>query len=66
MLPKHILKVCSLDPEVDRLAFTIYVEMNVAGEVIGECRIEKSIIQSRYKFSYDTVQNILTGKITFE
>ena len=65
MLPTKLMKICSLDPDVDRLAFSIYVEMNMKGEVIGKTIFEKSLIKSRYKLSYDTVQNIITGKMSY-
>lgn len=66
MLPSEMMKICSLDPLVERLAFTIYTQMNMKGEIVGETSFEKSIIKSRYKLSYDVVQNIITGKTTYD
>ena len=33
------MKVCSLDPGVDRLAFTVWVNFDSEGNVFGESRI---------------------------
>jgi exoribonuclease R len=65
MLPRQLLKICSLDEGEERLAFSIFVVMSRSGQVIGESRIEKNILKSRFKLSYDIVQNIITGKTTF-
>jgi exoribonuclease R len=35
MLHRHLLKICSLDPGVDRLAFTVWVNMDLEGNVVG-------------------------------
>lgn len=39
MLNRNLVKVCSLDPGVERLAFTVWVKMDGNGDVIGESRI---------------------------
>ena len=53
MLPEKLMKVCTLNPNVKRLAFSIYVKMNKeTGEVIGESRVEKNILTSRFKLAY--------------
>jgi len=63
MLNRNLVKVCSLDPGVDRLAFTIWVNMDLDGNIIGESHIEKNIINSRFKLSYEIVQDIMTGNL---
>lgn len=52
MLTPELMKISSLNPNVQRLAFSIYVRMNLSGDMIGESRIEKNIIKSRFKLSY--------------
>ena len=54
MLPERLMKICTLDPRVKRLAFSVYVKMDKAtGKIIGESRIEKNIIKSRFKLAYE-------------
>jgi exoribonuclease R len=52
MLTHDLMKINSLNPNVDRLAFSIFLKMNFKGEILGESRIEKNIINSRFKLSY--------------
>lgn len=35
MLNKNLVKVCSLDPGVERLAFTVWVFIDREGNIIG-------------------------------
>jgi len=65
MLERHLVKACSLDQGEDRLSFTIWVTMDLEGNVIGDGRLEKNIVRSRYKLSYELVQNIITGKMDY-
>jgi hypothetical protein len=39
--------------------------MDLEGNVIGEGRLEKNLVESRFKLSYEVVQNIITGKMEF-
>lgn len=39
MLNRNLVKVCSLDPGVERLAFTVWVTMDGEGNLIGESRV---------------------------
>lgn len=66
MLNKNLVKVCSLDPGVERLAFTVWVTMDADGNLIGESRVEKSIIKSRFKLSYGVVQDLITAKMDYK
>jgi exoribonuclease R len=66
MLESHLVKVCSLDPGLYRLAFTVWVTMDLEGNVIGEGKLSKNIVQSRFKLSYEVVQNLITGKMGYE
>lgn len=63
MLERHLVKACSLDQGEERLAFTVWVTMDQNGNVIGDGRLEKNIVKSRYKLSYEVVQNIITGNM---
>jgi len=46
-----------LNPNVERLAFTVFFHMNDNGEILHSegIRIGKSVMNSASKFSYDTV-----------
>lgn len=66
MLTPELMKIASLNPNVERLAFSIYVKMNFKGEIIEPSRVEKNVIKSRFKLSYETVQDIITAKINFD
>lgn len=39
MLPRELVSVCSLDPGVDRLAFSIFVKMDIEGNIISKSRL---------------------------
>ena len=59
------MKICSLDPNVERLCFTIWVTMDREGRVVEESRIEKHIMESRFKLSYSVVQDIIAGHMGY-
>ncbi len=59
MLPEHLSnKVCSLVPNEDRLTYSVIVEITERGRIIDYV-IEKSIINSKRRFTYEEVQTIL-------
>jgi len=59
MLPEHLSnKLCSLQPNEDRLTYTCLMEINPDGEVV-DYQIKKSIINSKRRFTYEEVQEIL-------
>jgi len=66
MLPEHLSnKVCSLVPNEDRLTYSVIVEITERGRIIDYV-IEKTIVNSKRRFTYEEVQNILeTGKGDF-
>jgi ribonuclease R len=66
MLPEHLSnKVCSLVPNEDRLTYSVIVEITERGRIIDYV-IEKTIINSKRRFTYEEVQNILeTGNGDF-
>ncbi len=59
MLPEKLSNnLCSLVPNKDRLAYSVIVEFNPKLEISGY-KIKKSIINSKRRFTYEEVQNIL-------
>jgi ribonuclease R len=63
MLPEKLSNdVCSLKPYEDRLAYSVFMTVTHQGTVKGY-EIEKSVIESKRRFTYEEVQRILdTGK----
>ena len=62
MLPERLSnKICSLVPYEDRLTFSVVVEMTPRGK-IEKYFIQKSIINSKRRFTYKEVQEILDKK----
>lgn len=62
MLP-HLLSsdVCSLRPQEDRAAVSLFVTLDGRGQPRGH-RFERTRVRSRYRLSYEEVQEVLTGK----
>lgn len=59
MLPRELSNgICSLNPGVERLAVSCFMEVNNEGKVINH-NIVKSVIKSRIKMTYDEVNNVL-------
>ncbi len=59
MLPKELSNgICSLNPNVDRLAFSCLMEISEQGELLSY-RFEKTVIRSRVKGVYSEVNKIL-------
>jgi ribonuclease R len=62
MLPEHLSNdLCSLRPNVDRLTYSVFLEVNKTGNV-QDYQISKSIIRSARRYSYEEVQAILGQK----
>jgi len=62
MLPEKLSnKICSLVPNEDRLTFSVFVEMTKRTKIINY-KISKSVINSKRRFTYDEVQDILDNK----
>ena len=70
MLPRLLCeRLCSLNPKVDRLAYSIFFHMNIkTGSLLKEVppRITRSVIRSCAKWNYELVQDILDDKVTQE
>lgn len=59
MLPRHLTEaVCSLAPEVDRLAHTVDITLSPRGRVLN-VDTYPSLIRSTARLDYDTVQAVL-------
>ncbi len=59
MLPARLSEqICSLNPGVDRMAFSIFFKMKTNGEVI-EHEFAKTVINSKKRFTYEGVQEVL-------
>lgn len=62
MLPEKLSNnVCSLKPEVDRLAFSVFIKITPRGKILSY-EFKKTIINSKKRFSYQEAQNILDEK----
>ena len=61
MLPRELSNgICSLNPQVDRLAFSCLMEVSFEGKLLSY-RFEKSVIRSRVKGVYSEVNKIIDG-----
>lgn len=61
MLPEQLSNgICSLNPDVDRLAFSAFMEINDQGEVLS-CRLTESVIHSKARLTYSEVSQMLKG-----
>ena len=62
MLPKKLSNgVCSLNPKVDRLALTCFIEIDKNGKSVDH-EIVESIIKTNERMTYTDVTKILTDK----
>ncbi|NET54956.1 MAG: VacB/RNase II family 3'-5' exoribonuclease [Symploca sp. SIO2E6] len=58
LLPEPVAQRCSLVPEQDRLAISVLLTINDAGELV-EFEIYPSVIHVDYQLSYEQVQSLL-------
>ncbi len=62
MLPEKLSNnLCSLVPEKDRLTYSVIVELTSRGKVV-KYDIKKTIINSKRRYTYDEVQNIIDSE----
>ncbi|MBR5457543.1 MAG: RNB domain-containing ribonuclease, partial [Kiritimatiellae bacterium] len=62
MLPDELCNgVCSLVPNEDRLAFSVFMTFDKTGKMIGRS-FAKSIIKSKARFTYEQVMRIISSK----
>lgn len=61
MLPRELSNgICSLNPQVDRLAFSCLMDVSFEGKLLSY-RFEKTVIRSRVKGVYSEVNKIIDG-----
>ncbi|KAF0151276.1 MAG: ribonuclease R [Ignavibacteria bacterium] len=69
MLPEKLSnRICSLVPNEDRLTYSVFVELTKLSKIVNY-RIEKSVINSKRRFSYEEVQKIIetgSGEFSYE
>ncbi|CAI8585464.1 unnamed protein product [Vicia faba] len=66
MLPALVSEnIGSLNPGVDRLAFSMFLDVNVNGDVVDRW-IGRTVIQSCCKLSYEHAQDIIDNAFDFE
>eukprot|EP00898_Chlorokybus_atmophyticus_P004792 jgi/Chlat1/5313/Chrsp35S05197 len=59
MLPRRLCEeLCSLNPNVERLTFSVVWDMTPSGEIVGQW-MGRSIIKSCAKLSYGTAQRVI-------
>lgn len=62
MLPEELSNdICSLKPNLDRMTFSVDIELNKNGKV-KDYKIFKSVINSKRRFTYEEVQEIINTK----
>ncbi len=63
MLPEELSNnICSLNPDLPRLTFSVFAELTSECEVVNYT-IEETIIKNSRRFNYDEIQDIIdTGK----
>ena len=62
MLPEKLSNnICSLVPAEDRLTYSVIVEITKRGKIVGY-EITKTIINSKRRFNYDEVQQIIENE----
>jgi ribonuclease R len=63
MLPPALAdNLCSLRPDVDRLAVTVMMELGPQGDLL-DYEILRSVIRSQRRFSYEEAKEVLDGKL---
>jgi ribonuclease R len=61
MLPEELSNgVCSLVPNEDRLAFSVFMTFDKSGEMIKR-EFFKSVIRSKARFTYEQVMSVING-----
>ncbi len=61
MLPKELSNgICSLNPNVDRLALSVIMKIDKKGNVINS-EVCESVIKSKYRLNYDEVLEVIEG-----
>ncbi|HSL89236.1 MAG TPA: ribonuclease R [Ignavibacteriaceae bacterium] len=62
MLPEKLSNnICSLVPNQDRLTYSVIAEISKRGKII-DYKIEKTVINSKRRFTYEEVQDIIENE----
>jgi len=62
MLPRSLSEgICSLKPEIDRLAFTVKLSIDKESLKVKNAKFFESIIHSKRRFTYEEVDRFLEG-----
>jgi ribonuclease R len=62
MLPEVLSNdLCSLKPNTDRLAYSVFFEMDDGANLI-DYSVVKTVIHSDFRFTYETAQNVIDNK----
>lgn len=63
MLPKTLSNgLCSLRPHVPRLTMSIFMEFDIAGNLL-RYSYDRTVIKSKHRFTYEEAKQILDGKV---
>lgn len=66
MLPRKLANdLCSLNPNTDKLTLSCLMTINKEGRVV-DYRIEKTVINTKFRLTYDQVNNYLNENINLE
>lgn len=61
MLPQSLSNgICSLNPNVDRLTLSVFMEIDTQGNILSH-KLCKSVICSKERLTYDNVNKLLAG-----
>lgn len=64
MLPEELSNgICSLNPNVDRLTLSCFMEIDGAGRVLRH-RLAETVIRSKYRLIYEDITKLLQGDAT--
>ena len=62
MLPERLSnQICSLQPDTDRLAYTVLMELNSKGQILSHS-FHESVIRSKRRFTYEEVQEVIEDR----
>lgn len=62
MLPERLSNgLCSLNPNVDRYAFSVIFKINMQGKVL-DYKLQNSVINSNHRYTYEEALEVIEGK----
>ena len=64
MLPRQLSEtLCSLQPHVDRLAYTFEMKLDLATLEVSKSSVYESIIHSKRRFNYEEIDSFFDGEL---